>query len=302
MKTSRFGFALAAFILFGAGSVQAQDALSDVQTIRKDAKQELAESAATAYSVIFDNSGSMEGAKLADAKRAFNWWLASVPPNSVWSVYNFEKQGSVVLPFTLNGQAQAARIINQFQAKQNTPICRTLRLAASRIIDRRKEKPYERHVILLFTDGEENEDKRGTNGVQDDVRAVRRNGIEVVAIGYAGAGDYLRSVASRYYQANDEKALREGLAQVQAEIDVTANIDITPEEMTRLAKMPTAKPTATALPVPAPATSEPSAPSRNATSPMPKTKGNDNGTAKLIVVGVLIFIALRVIIKRAGRR
>lgn len=283
MKLKILALFSAAILLapFGRG----QDLQADLKAIREQAQTEITESAGTVYTVVFDNSGSMEGERIASAKRAFQWWLASVPTGSTWSVYNFDGGGRCVLPFKLNGQKQAAAIISSLEAKTNTPICSTLRKVSKDIARRRVEKPFERHVLLLFTDGAENQDKRGNAGVQQEIAAIRRQSIEVVAIGYAGAGDYLDGYASRYFQANDQQALQAGLAQVQSEIDVNAVIDITPAEMIKLATLkaePSTDPKArVAAPAPQPA-------------PPPPSEKKSNLVLNIAIAAVIFFFISRI--------
>ncbi len=287
---------LGAILLLALGS-QAQDLQADLRAIREQSRTELEESAGTVYTVVFDNSGSMEGERIASAKRAFQWWLGSVPAGSTWSVYNFDDGGRCVLNFTLNGQKQAATAINSFEAKTNTPICATLRKVASSIAQRRQQKPFERHVLLLFTDGEENQDKRGNRGVQVEIAALRQKHIEVVAIGYAGAGDYINGHASRYYSANDQQALQTGLAQVQSEIDVNAVIDITPTEMARLARGVPAEPVAVqSSPV------EDAAPSTRQTPASGPLSSKSPGISFKWIGLIIVFIVFSRIMKSFRRR
>ena len=273
---------LVSCLLLLGQTLRAQSLETDIQAIREQAKKELSESAGTVYTVVFDNSGSMEGKKITAAKVAFQWWLASVPAGSTWSVYSFDDNGKCVLPFTLNGQQQAAQIILGFKANTNTPICGTLKKAAAAISRRRIDKPFERHVLLLFTDGEENADNRKASGVQQDIINLRNAGIEIVAIGYAGAGDYMNGYASRYYQANDQAALQSGLAQVQSEIDVNAPIEITPAEMEKLATQSTVQkigPAKSSIKAPAPV------PSARNVAPAPVQPARKSGVSVSFIVG-----------------
>lgn len=149
-----------------------------------------------------------------------------------------------MVPFTLNGQDKVARTINTLRADANTPIVKTLKRAEEQIEKRKQSHPYERHVLLVFTDGEENQDPAGNRGVVRKIADLRRKGIEVIGIGYAGAGDYMASAASRYFQADDEASLRKGLSKVEVEIDVMTPVNVTPEELKQMANPPPAKPLA----------------------------------------------------------
>ena len=201
------------------------------QTYRERLSADVAAETATVYTIIFDTSGSMKGTKIVQAKEAFATWLSAVQPGNVWSVYRFsENVGLCALPFTPDGQAKAADLIKEFNADASTPIVATLGLASEAIFKRRVSRPYESHVLLLFTDGNENVDKRGNPSVIEAINSLKKTGIEVVGIGYAGEGDYMRPHASRYYNATDGSSLRQGLAEVETEIDPLAPVQITEEE------------------------------------------------------------------------
>ncbi len=259
------------------------------QAYRERLAAEVAAETATVYTIIFDNSGSMKGTKLAQAKEAFATWLAGVQPGNVWSVYKFvEGGGACALPFTPDGHTQAAALIQSLNADASTPIVATLKLAAEAIAKRRATRPYESHVVLVFTDGSENVDKRGNKGVIETLLDLRKTGLEIVGIGYAGQGDYMRGNASRYYDASDGASLRQGLAEVETEIDPLAPVKITEEEM-RLLKnaqvapdAPSTSPPRPAAPgkASAPASSTPTAPPAE-----PKTKSNN----LFVFVAIAIF-------------
>ena len=55
-----------------------------------------------------------------------------------------------------------AQRVAKLEANTSTPICGALRIAREQIEKRRREvTPYERHVVLIFTDGQETVDPRG---------------------------------------------------------------------------------------------------------------------------------------------
>jgi Mg-chelatase subunit ChlD len=249
-------------------------------------RQETEEATATAYTVVFDNSGSMAGARLEKAQKAFRWWLTSVQPGNVWSLLKFmENDGVLVVPFTLNGQDKVARMINTLRADSNTPIVKTLKKAEEQIALRKQSHPYERHVLLVFTDGEENQDPAGNRGVVRKIADLRRKGIEVVGIGYAGAGDYMANVASRYFQADDEASLRKGLSKVEVEIDVMTPVNVTPEELKQMANPPPAKP------VTADTSRDDDAPVRSKSAPQ-SAKSSGLSPAVWVAGGIVVLFAI----------
>ena len=193
---------------------------------------EYAAQTGTAITIIFDNSGSMEGEKMRQAKQAFRWWLEKAPDGYTWSLINFDDRGTIVVPFTPNAKAKIASAVNNQRAKTNTPIVSSLRVARKQIEEyREKTSPYQRQVVLLFTDGEENQDSGGGEAVLQTIRDMRALNIEVVGIGFHGEGDYLGQASTRYYSAGNEEQLRSGLGKVDAEIDLNDEIKVTPEDL-----------------------------------------------------------------------
>lgn len=219
--------------------IQAQtNGYSPSDSVEAKLKLETATEVATAYTIIFDTSGSMKGDRIRMAKEAFRSWLSSVKEGNVWALYRFRAsggEGQLIVPFTPSGENRVASEIALFTDGGNTPIVATLDLAQSQIEARKAKKPYERHVVVLFTDGDETQDKRGNNGVIQKIRKLRSQNIEVVAIGYAGAGDYMAQAASRYFAAGDHTGLKAGLSQVEVEIDPLTPVSITDQELKELA-------------------------------------------------------------------
>ncbi len=193
---------------------------------------EYAAQTGTAITIIFDNSGSMEGAKLKEAKQAFRWWLEKAPDGYTWSLINFDGNGKILVPFAPNAKEKIASAVNAQKARTNTPIANSLRLARKQIEEYRgKVAPYQRQVVLLFTDGQENQDSGGGEAVLQTIREMRALNIEVVGIGFHGEGDYLGKASTRYYPADDEEQLRSGLGKVDAEIDLGGEVNVTPEDL-----------------------------------------------------------------------
>ncbi|NNE93149.1 MAG: VWA domain-containing protein [Verrucomicrobiales bacterium] len=194
---------------------------------------------ATAITIIFDNSGSMaDKGKLKQAKNAFTAWLDTLPPEYSLALIDF-KTGKARLAVPLGAEnRQAVRDhVAKVTAYGKTPICDCLKIAQSQIAERRtKHSPYERHVVIVFTDGKETVDRRGDRGVMEEIMKLRNAVVEVVGIGFHGQGDYMRPAATRYYHASDEEELASGLAKVDAEIGDDADIEITQSDMDMIEK------------------------------------------------------------------
>jgi uncharacterized protein YegL len=192
----------------------------------------------TAITVIFDNSGSMQGQKIDEAKTAFKAWLSKAPGTYIWSLIDFDDGGRLVVPFGKD-QSKVAAAISGFTAHTNTPIVNALKIATRQVVERRiKVTPYERHLVLLFTDGQENQDPGGDGAVLKMIRKMRALNIEVVGIGYHGDGDYLAKEATHYYQADDIEALKAGLNKVDAEVDLGGEIQVSPDDLKAMSQLP----------------------------------------------------------------
>jgi len=228
-------------------------------TVEDALEQERRQQTGTAITIVFDNSGSMnDDNKLVQAKAAFGSWLKAIPEDYKLSLITFENNGTIRVPLGEGQRENIAQQVAGLRASTNTPICASLRLAVTQIEERRaKVTPYERHVVLIFTDGEENGDSRGIRGVQEDIGGLRAANIEVVGIGFHGEGDYMGKVATRYCNANDEAQLRRGLSAVDAEIGTGDDLVVTAADLEAMKKAPVrpqGKPALADLPRPNPAT------------------------------------------------
>lgn len=288
MKTVKIFSAIFALGLAFIG-IQAQTiGYAPSDSLEAKLKLETNSEVATAYTIIFDTSGSMAGERLTMAKEAFRSWLSSVKEGNVWALYRFRAsggEGELIVPFTPSGENQVAAEIDRLSAGGNTPIIATLDLTQAHIKARRTKKPYERHVVVLFTDGDETQDRRGNNGVVQKIRDLRSQNIEIVAIGYAGAGDYMAQTASRYFAAGDHVGLKAGLSQVEVEVDPLTPVSVTDQELKELASP--LVPQAVAAPAP-----KPHHPAE------PANTGSGTSHTMLLVAGCFVgFIVLVAIIK-----
>lgn len=195
---------------------------------------ESASQTSTVITVIFDNSGSMaEGQKMDQARRAFGSWLAALPESYGVGLIHFNKgKANLSVPIGKGNRVQVAKSVNSLNPYGKTPICSCLQTAAWQIKKRRAEhSPYERHVVVVFTDGYETVDQRQNKGVVAEINELRKQNIEVIGIGFHGQGDYMQPAATRYFHASNEDELIAGLAQVDAEIENDSNIEVSASDM-----------------------------------------------------------------------
>ena len=218
MKTHTLIAALLAAPLLLAG----QDNLLD---------EEFASQTGTAYTIILDDSGSMQANnKFSQARKAFLEWVNSIPEGNTWSFLPLNNT-QISLPFTKNGKKQAEIALLQARPRGGTPIVRNLAIALQNIRDRRKTvTPYERHVVVLLTDGHETAHHLRNRGVQLALKELRSENVEVYGIGFHGEGDYMDGHATHYFMANDKEQLSKGLASVGAEVPIDVEFEISDNE------------------------------------------------------------------------
>ena len=118
---------------------------------------EYASQTGTAYTIVFDDSGSMIGQKIREAKQAFAWWLEKAGPNNAWCFLPLNSR-YLDVEFVKNGESQVIRAVKNLEAGGITPIVDTLALAYEKIKTRRETvTPYERHLVIILTDGGRNQ-------------------------------------------------------------------------------------------------------------------------------------------------
>ena len=308
MKTATHGALFLAAFLAVSGVTRSQDAPPDTAwTVRFAALQEEHDAqAGVAVSIVFDDSGSMnDNHKLSMAKKAFRAWIEHAPDNYRFGLVALN--AGVLVPLQRNDRVQILAAVNKLRADGDTPLARTIAQTAADIRQRRAAGAvYERQVVVILTDGEDTT-RRGIKGVQQEIRSLCANRVEVIAFGYQGEGDYMRESATHFYSPENEQDISKGLNAIGSEIGDTS--DVVVDGPTRAAMQNVVAPVpkqAAADPVSTPAADErpapfsPDAASTPAASPEPATKrashSNNNGWKWIVLIGV--FVLLRSI----GRR
>lgn len=204
-------------------------------------EQERRAQSGTAITIIFDDSMSMKGEKMSQAKAAFAKWLSSAPAGYRYSLITFPRKLNVDFPKPDKSSpeglaAHKQRVLAAVRAarahSRTTTLCDGLDIAQSEIRRRRKEySPYERHVVLLFTDGQETGNSEGNDGVKRRILKLRREQIEVVGIAFHGEGDYMNGTATRFFEAGNQAELAAGLSQVDAEPGTDHEIEVSEAEL-----------------------------------------------------------------------
>jgi len=204
----------------------------------------------TVITIIFDDSGSMRGEKIEQAKTAFREWLGTVPGD--YRIGLVALNGGTLSESRRGNKSEVADAVAKIRANGGTPLADTIAGVMKNIRQRQKQLPFERHVLVVFTDGEDSTN-RGAAGVREELRKASQNLVETVGIGFHGQGDYMSGVATRYFDAGNTEELRRGLEKVDAEIGDTTDIVISDDILRDMKTIGLASLANSSAPVPAPA-------------------------------------------------
>lgn len=240
-----------------------------------------------AITIIFDDSGSMATSnRMGQAKAAFTQWLGGIPEETKLGLVALNK--GVIIPLGRNNRDAIKLAVANIEPGGGTPLARTIKNVAKLIQTRRQDvTPYERHIVIIFTDGE---DSDGPS--EKVVEALKRLGsatIETVGIGFHGKGDYMKSGATQYYNAGDSTELVQALKQVASELDQQSNIVISPEIEAEMNKLPEVAKVPEVIKTDHPTVEEPSAPA----------PAKRRGMPFLLIIGIIFVIVA--IVKKAIR-
>ncbi len=181
--------------------------------------------AGVAISIVFDDSGSMnDNNKLKMAKQAFRAWVEHAPDS-----YRFGLRAinaGQLVPLARNDRAQLLAAVQKLRASGTTPLADAIAKSANEIRRRRAAGAlYERQVVVVLTDGEDNS-ARGIPGVQEEMNRLRQEGVEVIAFGYQGEGEYMRDCATHFFSPENGQDISKGLDAIAAEVNDTSDVVI----------------------------------------------------------------------------
>ena len=267
--------------------------------------------AGVAVSIVFDDSGSMnDDRKLVMAKQAFHAWLEHAPDNDRFGLTALNAGPLVSLQ--RHDKDQVLTAVDRLRARGGTPLADTIAAVGREIHARRAAgAPYERQVMVILTDGEDTSD-RGIKGVQQEIRRLRADGVEVIAFGYQGEGDYMRGSATHFFSPENGEDIAKGLSVIGSEIGDTSDVVVDaptragmtrvppPGQLTNIALAvddppvgaPTPRETVRPFsPFAAPAGTPDTAPASRPSAQV--VRNRDGGTWKLVLlVGVFVLVRL----------
>ena len=211
-----------------------------------------------AVSIVFDDSGSMnDNHKLAMAKKAFRAWIEHAPDSYRFGLTALN--AGELVPLQRNDRAQILAAVNALEADGNTPLARTIAQAGAEIRQRRAAGAvYERQVVVILTDGEDTT-RRGIKGVQEEIRNLCKNRVEVIAFGYQGEGDYMKGSATHFYSPENGGDISKGLNAIGSEIGDTSDVVLDDATRAQMSSAPATVPASTAPDARSAATPVPSA-------------------------------------------
>ncbi len=273
-----------------AFAVSAQEPPPDAAwKTRLDALQEEYNAqAGVAVSIVFDDSGSMnDNNKLSMAKQAFRAWIEHASDDYRFGLRAINAGELVRLQ--RNDRAQLLAAVQKLRASGTTPLADAIAKSADEIRQRRAAGAlYERQVVVVLTDGEDNS-KRGIPGVQQEMNRLRREGVEVIAFGYQGEGEYMRDCATHFFSPENGQDISKGLNAIAAEVNDTSDVVI--DDATR--KLMAAQPAVVSMQsAPVIASASPPAPAA-APAATPRKRGSGWPILGILIVALLIRSAFR---------
>ena len=301
MKTAKHnGWWLAlAMFLAGLPAGWSQERMADAGwNARMTALQEEHDSqTGVAVSIVFDDSGSMnDNHKLVMAKKAFRTWIEHAPDDYRFGLVALN--AGLLVPLRRNDRAQILAAVNGLEASGGTPLARTIAQTGKGIYQRRAAGAgYERQVVVILTDVEDTSD-RGIKGVQEEIRRLCASGVEVIAFGYQGEGDYMRDSATHFYSPENEQDIAWGLNAIGSEIGDTADVVVDDATKTRMLQATPAPPAQTP---PSPRTkpfSPYGTPTPSSTSASPHAQRVNHSSSIKWLALIAVFFVIRSIRRR----
>ncbi len=167
----------------------------------------------TNYVIIFDDSGSMSGKKLREAKNALRFFLQNLKP--------FDSVSMIALNSGIfKGKKEIFQNFESIEADGGTPLGRALKSAKDYMLKLvKKNEGYGKYVIISISDGvatdiSENE----LNRLLKSIYETKEADILLKTIGFHMDSDnMLNSIYTEYIQANSMQDLQNAFKQILAE-------------------------------------------------------------------------------------
>lgn len=169
----------------------------------------------TNYVVVFDDSGSMGGTRLSDAKKALKFFLDKLKPSDRVSMIALNSG-------MFKGKEDILNSYLEIEADGGTPLGRSLK-KAKQFLDAliKKNSGYGKYVIISISDGAATDVNDGE--LQDILKSIyetKEADIMLNTIGFhLGGSNNLNSPYTNYLSANSQAQLQNLFSQILAEED-----------------------------------------------------------------------------------
>ncbi|MBR6786193.1 MAG: VWA domain-containing protein [Clostridia bacterium] len=131
----------------------------------------------TSVCLVFDNSGSMSGTNIEQAKEAVTGFIANVNPNVEVGLVRFDDTAEILCDVTTS-TGQVTRAALDINAAGGTDIDGGLLMSIEALKNKSGNK-----IVILLTDGEDGD----TEGIIAASEQLKQNGIVAYAVGFDGA-------------------------------------------------------------------------------------------------------------------
>lgn len=173
------------------------------------------------FILVFDGSGSMQGAKLLTAKRAVETWSKTVPADANLGLVAFHRNGWTSLPLGTGNRSAFVDAIAGIEAGGGTPLAEASKKSFLMLSSMGLQQlGYGEYNLVIVTDGEASNARDLRNWV-DYIVNRSRSPIQIRTIGFKIGDDHSLNQpgVTHYVSANNERQLSQGLKAVLAEAE-----------------------------------------------------------------------------------
>jgi Mg-chelatase subunit ChlD len=157
-----------------------------------DTKQELSISTISAggsdVMLIIDESGSMKGAPIAEARAAAQDFFQTLSPADRGGLITFSQTATLVQEYT-NDRKALIDAAGKLRSEAATSYLAALRLAAL-------QRPQQRSILVFMSDGIPT-DEEGIDTILAETAALRERGWCIMTVGFGEGGEQAQSVLTR---------------------------------------------------------------------------------------------------------
>ncbi len=162
--------------------------------------------------LVLDHSGSMEGAKIKNARRAACVAIDQLQPSDIFSLVQFDDQVDVLIPAQpLEGKERLKEIVDEIRPGGSTALYDGVEEGARQLRKYFDEKNVNR--VILVSDGIANVGPSSPEELADMGRDLREKGVSVTTVGLGGDynEDTMTAIAeasgANYYYVRDAENL-----------------------------------------------------------------------------------------------